>query len=226
MAHPTFEQALTARLRTDPGQPFVTFYDDTTGERTELSVTTYANWVAKTAGVLVEDADLSEGSTVRLDLPTHWLGPVLLGACWLVGAEVVGEGADLWVGVPDRVPPSGERMVTGLGPFAARVADPPRGVLDLGALWPGQPDSFLGLPAGPDAVAYDGAGWAELSGAAGTSADRVLTDLNPVTPDGAHLLVASLAGPGSVVWVADADPAGWDHRASVEQATRQVRAPS
>ena len=38
---PTFPDLLARRLATPPGQPLVTFYDDTTGERTELSVTTY-----------------------------------------------------------------------------------------------------------------------------------------------------------------------------------------
>ena len=53
--HPTtFPAALAGQLRTDAARPLVTFYDDATGERVELSVTTYANWVAKTAG-LVQD---------------------------------------------------------------------------------------------------------------------------------------------------------------------------
>jgi hypothetical protein len=41
----TFPELLEQRLRRDPSTPFVTFYDDATGERTELSVKTYANWV-------------------------------------------------------------------------------------------------------------------------------------------------------------------------------------
>ena len=62
----TFEQVLVSRLRMDPGRPLVTFYDDDTGERTELSVTTYANWVAKTAGVLTDDLGLDTGDRVAL----------------------------------------------------------------------------------------------------------------------------------------------------------------
>ena len=60
----SFEQVLVRRLRDNPGQPLVTFYDDATGERTELSATTYANWVSKTAGVLVDDLGLDVGDTV------------------------------------------------------------------------------------------------------------------------------------------------------------------
>ena len=73
---------LAELLRADAGRPLVTFYDDATGERVELSVATYANWVAKTASLLVEELDLTRGDRIRLDLPTHWLGPVFLGAAW------------------------------------------------------------------------------------------------------------------------------------------------
>ena len=54
----TFPAALAATLRTDPGRPLVTFYDDATGERVELSVATYANWVAKTAGLVQDELDV------------------------------------------------------------------------------------------------------------------------------------------------------------------------
>ena len=67
----------------------MTFYDFATGERVELSVATYANWVAKTASLLVEEADLERGQRLLVDLPAHWLTPVFLGAAWTVGLEVV-----------------------------------------------------------------------------------------------------------------------------------------
>ena len=41
-------------IATDPTRPLLTFYDDATGERTELSGATLANWVAKTANLLVD----------------------------------------------------------------------------------------------------------------------------------------------------------------------------
>jgi uncharacterized protein (TIGR03089 family) len=55
----TFSEVLTSQLRADAGRPLVTFYDDATGERVELSVTTYANWVAKVASLLVESTSSS-----------------------------------------------------------------------------------------------------------------------------------------------------------------------
>jgi adenylosuccinate lyase len=47
----TFAEVLADQLRHDPGRPLVTHYDHATGERTELSVTAYANWVATGAGL-------------------------------------------------------------------------------------------------------------------------------------------------------------------------------
>src|SRR4051812_49712532 len=75
----TFPTALAAILRTGATRPLVTFYDDASGERVELSVATYANWVAKTAGLLQDELDLVRGGLVLVDLPTPWLGAGLLG---------------------------------------------------------------------------------------------------------------------------------------------------
>ena len=52
---------LDAALRRDPARPLITFYDDATDERTELSVTTFANWVAKTANLARDDLGLEPG---------------------------------------------------------------------------------------------------------------------------------------------------------------------
>src|ERR671931_2549199 len=63
---------LDAALRRDPARPLLTFYDDATGERAELSVTTFATWVAKTANLLRDDLGAGPGDTVSVDLPLHW----------------------------------------------------------------------------------------------------------------------------------------------------------
>ena len=49
----TFAELLATELRRNPGRPLLTYYGEATGERVELSVTTYANWVAKVASLLV-----------------------------------------------------------------------------------------------------------------------------------------------------------------------------
>lgn len=80
---------LAAALRRSPATPLLTAYDDATDERVELSATTLANWVAKTANLLQDECDVGPGSTVALALPVHWqTAAVLLGA-WSCGATVV-----------------------------------------------------------------------------------------------------------------------------------------
>lgn len=70
------------------GGPFLTYYDDTTGERTELSYPTFDNWVAKTANWLRDEHAAGPGSTVGVARPGHWRGVVLAFAAWRVGATV------------------------------------------------------------------------------------------------------------------------------------------
>src|SRR5687767_7853138 len=102
----TFPELLAGQLRKDGSRPLVTFYDDDSGERVELSVVTFANWVAKTSGVIQDELGLERGDTVMVDLPTHWLAPVWLGACWTTGLVVTTEPATepaLVVCGPDRL---------------------------------------------------------------------------------------------------------------------------
>ena len=92
---------LDESLSGDPGRPFVTYYDDRTGERVELSVTTLANWVAKTSGLLVDGLGVDRGDRLRLDLPRHWQRPVWALAAWQVGlvVDLVGDPAECRVAV-------------------------------------------------------------------------------------------------------------------------------
>jgi uncharacterized protein (TIGR03089 family) len=68
-----------------PAAPLVTFYDDATGERIELSGKTFGNWVAKTANLLVDGLGAQPGDRVVLALPAHWQTAVWLFACWSAG---------------------------------------------------------------------------------------------------------------------------------------------
>ncbi len=146
----TFPDLLAERLRHDSAQPLLTAYDDRTGERTELSVTTYANWVSKTANLLVDELGLDEGDVVLLDLPSHWLVPVFLGAAWSAGLAVTTDpevehalvvcGPDA-VGLSDGTSSLRDAVVLAcsLLPFAVRFPDAlPPGVIDFGLAWPGR----------------------------------------------------------------------------------------
>lgn len=104
---------LTAVLRTDAARPLFTQYDDSTGERVELSGATLANWVAKAANLLQDEFDIGPGSTVALALPVHWQTAAVLLAVWSCGATVLDtatedEGrlaeADVVLAAQDRLP--------------------------------------------------------------------------------------------------------------------------
>lgn len=85
---PTPPDLLAAALATDPSRPLLTAYDDASGERVELSVLTFANWVAKTANLLQDELAVEPGAVVAVRLPLHWQAAVWLQAVWAVGGAV------------------------------------------------------------------------------------------------------------------------------------------
>jgi len=184
---------LASALAADPGRPLITFYDDATGERVELSVATFANWVAKTANLLQSDLAAGPGDRVALLLPAHWQTAVWLLACASVGvcADVDGNAAaaDVVVSGPDRLEEaracSGERIALSLRPLGARFPQPPAGFADYAVEVPGQGDRFVPFaPVDPEEPALIVAG-AEYTAA--EVVDRALGD----APD------LGLTGPGS-----------------------------
>lgn len=240
----TFPTLLSALCRTDAARPLVTFYDDATGERVELSVATYANWVSKTAGLLQDELDVTRGDTVLLDLPTHWLGAVWLGAAWTLGL-VVGDDpgraadADVVVCGPESVERYADQaadtavVALSLRPLGGRFTSPlPTGVVDYGAVVLAQPDAFTAYdPPAPDDPAWSGGGPTQAALVEAAVADelvaeggRLLTDVNPCTRDGARTLLAPLVHRAGTVWVRHPDESAWSRRADEERATAQLRA--
>ena len=212
----TYPETLAQALRTDPGGPFVTFYDEASGERQELSTTTYANWVAKASGLLLDEHGLERGDSIRIDLPTHWLATVFLGAAWNTGLVVTDSGSpDAVVCGPETLPTwadeAGKRptLACSLLPFGVRFADPlPQGVHDVGIEVWGQPDAFT--PWDPPAAEDAATSWAgvetshaDLFGGERKAA-RLLSTVPSSSPAGAELLASLLAGGGSLVLVTNA----------------------
>ncbi|MER7205324.1 TIGR03089 family protein [Streptomyces sp. CB01635] len=164
---------LRSALAADPGRPLVTFYDDATGERVELSVATFANWVAKTANLLQGDLAAQPGDRLALLLPAHWQSAAWLLACASVGvvADVGGDpaAADIVVSGPDSLDKaracSGERVALALRPLGGRFPQPPEGFVDYAVEVPGQGDRFAPFaPVDPEEPALVVAG-AEFTGA-------------------------------------------------------------
>ncbi len=220
----------------------MTFYDDSTGERVELSVATYANWVAKTASLLQDELGLVHGDRLLVDLPTHWLSPVWLGAAWSLGLVAGPPGgsdrADAVVCGPDgveRYAGSGAGVpvvALSLLPMATRFpTELPPGVLDYGLVVWGQPDAFAAY----DPVLPDDPAWEDPTGSLTQAevaaldlgndrpVDRLLTDRSPVSRDGLAAFVEPLRAGGGTVWVAAPAPDGWDARAVAEHATAVLR---
>lgn len=235
----TFAEVLAAQLRREPGRPLVTFYDHATDERVELSVTTYANWVAKTSGLLVDVADLERGMSLRIDLPPHWLSTVFLGAAWTVGLRVTtSDEPDAVVCGPDGLEAWGPRaadlpvLACSLRPLGVRFAEPlPAGVLDVGVEVWSQPDGFTAWdPPTDDDPATDGLTQAQLwsddlTAAAGsdlTDGGRLLSVTDPASPPGTVTLTEPLRRGGSLVLVRNPDPARLDDVYDAERATART----
>lgn len=234
---PTFAETLGAQLRRDPGRPLVTFYDHATDERVELSVTTYANWVAKASGLLVDVADLERGMSLRIDLPPHWLSTVFLGAAWTVGLRVTtSDQPDAVVCGPDGLATWGPRapalpvLACSLRPLGVRFSEPlPAGVLDVGVeIW-SQPDGFTAWdpPTGDDlatdALTQDGLH--DLTAAAGsalTDGGRLLSVADPASPPGTATFTEPLRRGGSLVLVRNPDPDRLDDVFDAERATARA----
>ncbi|CAM5692419.1 Acyl-CoA synthetase OS=Streptomyces fumanus OX=67302 GN=GCM10018772_33400 PE=4 SV=1 [Streptomyces fumanus] len=153
----------------------MTFYDDATGERVELSVATFANWVAKTANLLQDELSVEPGDRVALLLPAHWQTAVWLLACASVGAvaDLGGDAAAADVAVSGPEPESlaaaracsGARVALALRPLGGRFPQVPEGFVDYAVEVPGQGDRFVPYaPVDPEGAALIVAG-REFSGA-------------------------------------------------------------
>lgn len=228
------EAILDPILATDPAGPRITFYDDTTGERVELSALTLANWAAKTANLLRDEFAVEPGARVAVLLPAHWQTAAVLLGTWWAGAEVVLEpDADTAVALVsadrlDEVADVPEVAALSLDAFGRPVPDLPVGITDYATSVRVHGDQFRPGLAGP---ALAGRSVDDVLAAAGASAasrgisatDRVLSDLAWDSQDALiDGLLAALASGASLVQVANADPSAMDRRIRTEKITRQL----
>jgi uncharacterized protein (TIGR03089 family) len=221
-------------LASDPAGPRITYYDDATGERIELSAVTLANWAAKTANLLRDEFGAGPDSRVAVLLPAHWQTAAVLFGVWWIGAEVVLEGAaDVALCTLDRLPEADDAVGTGeiavltLDPFGKPVPDLPVGVTDYATSVRVHGDQIV--PERRPGPALAGRSAAEVIAAARDSAaaqglstgDRVLSTEGWLTAeDVVERLLAVYAAGASLVQVANPDPALLARRREMEKVTR------
>lgn len=226
---------LDPMLRADPVGPRITYYDDATGARIELSAVTLANWAAKTGNLLRDELGAGPGTRVAILLPAHWQTAAVLFGVWWIGAEALLAGpADLALCTAERlgeadaaVEPGGEVAVLSLDPFGRPAPDLPIGVTDYATAVRVHGDQIIAeRHPGPalagrsvEQVLTD----CESSAAARdlTANDRVLSSAQWTGPgeliDG---LLAIMAVGASLVQVANPDPATLARRVETEKVTR------
>jgi uncharacterized protein (TIGR03089 family) len=221
-------------MAADPMGPRITYYDDATGERIELSTVTLANWAAKTGNLLRDEMGAGPGSRVAVLLPAHWQTAAVLLGIWWIGAEAVLDGdADIAMCTADRLSDAddavgtGEIAVLSLDPFGKPVADLPVGLTDYATSVRVHGDQIS--PERHPGPALDGRSVAEVLTAAQTSAatqgfgraDRVMSTAAWTTVDElTDNLLAVFAAGASLVQVANPDAAALDRRREMEKVTR------
>jgi uncharacterized protein (TIGR03089 family) len=159
----TVPSLFAAVVGVDPSLPLLTHYDDETGERTELSGASLANWAAKTANLAVDGCGLTTGAVAALWLPPHWQTAGVLLGCWTAGlavayGEPTAESAEVAFASAEAVAVGApvldcDRYVLGLDPMGQPMREPPEGWDDYVAAVRGHGDRYGGPVARPGDVA-------------------------------------------------------------------------
>ncbi|MEV6925771.1 TIGR03089 family protein [Dactylosporangium sp. NPDC051485] len=228
--------------------PLLTYYDDATGERTELSATALGEWAARVAGLLREECGLGDGSRGAVLLPPHWLTAAALLGAWSSGIalslrvkataglpslEPGGDAPfDVTLVAADRIGSWLEDVPEGKHRFSCFAEDPPEGYRDLRAALDTHPAHVpaFGRTRSTDAASVDGTTFGEWGGLAAElgerfglrAGDRLLVDAaeheHPV-----KWLLAPLAAGASVVLCANATPEALRAHAKAEGVTRTLQ---
>jgi uncharacterized protein (TIGR03089 family) len=229
-------------LRADPVGPRITYYDDATGERIELSAVTLANWAAKTGNLLRDELGGGAGSRVAVLLPAHWQTAAVLFGVWWIGADVVldpAADADIALCTAERLDEAdaigaGEVAVLSLDAFGRPVPDLPIGVTDYATAVRVHGDQIVAERSpGPafNGGSVDGRSVDQVLDACRKSVaaqgltvgDRVLSTAAWETPDDViDGLLSVLSVGGSLVYVANPDPSALARRTETEKVTRTL----
>lgn len=240
----TISAMVAAAVAGDPTRPLLTFYDDGTGERTELSGATLMNWIAKTANMITDDCGLGVGDRAAVGLPPHWQTAAVLLGCWTAGLRVTtepepSEVAFVHVDWATHEWPAADRYALGLHPLALPLVSVPDGYLDYATEVRGHGDHF----SPPQLVAPDDRAltWADAgsvreeytnericaiaavrASAFGlTSGGRIMLDAG-AHPDPVDWLLAPISTGTSIVLCRNLDAAKAGGRAAAERVTHRL----
>ncbi|MEJ7629678.1 MAG: TIGR03089 family protein [Nocardioidaceae bacterium] len=199
---------LALALRSEPGRPLVTMYDDATGERVELSVATFDNWVCKLANLFGDDWGLESGERISIAMPVHWRSMATTMAAWTCGLVVtLGPGRTEMVSLTDW------------DDFSTEVPAQPDALV-LPRVVTGSDDALIGdagTSTHADLVAR-GLATAERIGLG--AAGRLLTDADPASDAGIDAaLLAPFATGSSVVLLLHASRERRERVATQERVT-------
>lgn len=228
-------------LRADPVGPRITYYDDASGERVELSAATLANWAAKTGNLLRDELGAGPNSRIAVMLPAHWQTAAVLFGAWWIGAEtllsVSGSDVDIALCTTDTFDRAdatvsasgGELVVLSLDAFGRSAGDLPVGVTDYATAVRVHGDQIAAERACGPALAGSSAdevlaACARRSAQLGlTSSDRVWSASGWDTPtDLVDNLLAVFAVGASLVQVANPIADLQARRRSSEKVTRNL----
>ncbi|MGA9373696.1 MAG: TIGR03089 family protein [Mycobacterium sp.] len=226
-------------LKRDPVGPRITYYDDATGERIEVSTVTLANWAAKTANLLRDELGAGPGSRVAVLLPAHWQTAAVLLGIWWIGAEALlgvdDPDAEIALCTADRLDDAdaavgtGEVVVFSLDPFGKPAPDLPVGITDYATSVRVHGDQII--PERSPGAALNGRTAANLLAAAAdsarrlglTSTDRVMSSASWETDEQlTDNLLAVFAAGASLVQVTHPDSGKHARRVATEKVTREL----
>jgi len=214
-----------AIVAVDPTRPLLTWYDDGNGERTELSGATLANWVAKTANLLVDGVGVAPGDRAVVLLPPHWQSAAILLGCWSAGVTVVSTpaSADVGFAAPDRSAEltAPQRYLVGLHGLGLPLRHVPEGYLDYAVEVRGYGDRFTPPPAIPDQDDLLDAAAARAAELEIEPGDRVMIDAAR-DPDPLVWLLAPFAVGASIVLCGHLNPEEIWERVGAERVTRNL----
>ena len=230
---------LDPMLRADPVGPRITYYDDATGERIELSAVTLANWAAKTGNLLRDELGGGPASRVAVLLPAHWQTAAVLFGVWWIGADVEFGGpkdmsADIALCTAERLDEAdatgaSEVAVLSMDAFGRPAPDLPIGVTDYATAVRVHGDQIVAEQhPGPALVGQSveqvlDACQKSAAAMALTTDDRVLSTASWNTADDMiDGLLSVLVVGGSLVYVANPDPAALPRRTETEKVTRTL----